>query len=236
MNAIEPITDQAVLRRLVTPSPEAGPLVCRNSAGQMALSEAEQALCRAPAFRAFFYDAALRQALGQEPSRLQLAFLLFASGTGRPRIPTHSRALAAQAVRLAVCSIGGRAVCRLPLLRLSRSAAPPVGPLEAAGRPAVRRLPARRPADGRTDFGRQLLLQSPHPRPRGRAAPLFPACTGSVPAMGVFRRAPSARASGKRTAPASLAARASPPGPVHLIGRGEQGRGHYAAVHLPDGQ
>ncbi len=75
MNAIEPIADQAVLR-LTTPSPEAGPLVCRNSAGQMALSEAEQALCRAPAFRAFFYDAALRQALGQEPSRLQLAFLL----------------------------------------------------------------------------------------------------------------------------------------------------------------
>lgn len=73
MNAIEPITGQAVLR-LTTPSPEAGPLVCRNSAGQMALSEAEQALCRAPAFRAFFYDAALRQALGQEPSRLQLAF------------------------------------------------------------------------------------------------------------------------------------------------------------------
>lgn len=75
MNAIEPITGQAVLR-LTTPSPEAGPLVCRSSAGQMALSEAEQALCRAPAFRAFFYDAALRQALGQEPSRLQLAFLL----------------------------------------------------------------------------------------------------------------------------------------------------------------
>ena len=226
MNAIEPITDQAVLRRLVTPSPEAGPLVCRNSAGQMALSEAEQALCRAPAFRAFFYDAALRQALGQEPSRLQLAFLLSPQEQADPGfLPIAAPLLRKLCGSLFALSVDGQFAgyhC--------------CGFREAAGRPAVRRLPARRPADERTDFGRQLLLQSPHPRPRGRAAPLFPACTGSVPAMGVFRRAPSARASGKRTAPASLAARASPPGPVHLIGRGEQGRGHYAAVHLPDGQ
>ena len=235
MNAIEPITGQAVLR-LTTPSPEAGPLVCRSSAGQMALSEAEQALCRAPAFRAFFYDAALRQALGQEPSRLQLAFLLSPQEQADPGfLPIAAPLLRKLCGSLFALSVDGQFAgyhcCgfrEAPLLLWDRW-----------------KQPEDRLFDGCLHAARQMGEQalagsrfySLHTQGQGDALhPFFQRALAQSRQWECFVGFPLPGLLAKKTAPAALAARASPPGPVHLIGRGEQGRGHHAAVHLPDGQ